>query len=254
MARIALGDIVRDIELVVFDKDGTLIDFHHLWGRKARLAVEAVMLAANGDLALANRLYHAIGFDVQTGQAAASGPLAVAAMAKLYTICAVVLYQHGIPWHDAEELARTHFAAGLGALPTDDLVKPLGDVVGLFRRLAEAGIRIAIVTSDDRAATVATLPVLGIEPYVVSMVCGDDPVANKPAPDALLRLARELDVAPARMMMVGDTIGDMMMGGAAGIGCRLAVLSGAGGIADLAPHADAVLDAITEIRVLDAAP
>jgi phosphoglycolate phosphatase len=249
MARIALGGIVRDIELAVFDKDGTLIDFHHLWGRKARLAVEAVVLAAKGDLALANRLYHAIGFDLQTGQAAASGPLATAAMAKLYTICAVVLYQHGIPWHDAEQMAQAHFAAGLGALPTGDLVKPLGDVAGLFRRLAEAGIRIAIVTSDDRAATIATLPVLGIESYIAGMVCGDDPVANKPAPDALLRLSREFDVPVARIMMVGDTVGDMMMGTAAGA-CRLAVLSGAGGAADLAPHADAVLDSITEIRVL----
>jgi phosphoglycolate phosphatase len=146
-------------------------------------------------------------------------------------------------------MAQAHFARGLGALPTADLVKPLGDVAGLFRRLADAGIRIAIVTSDDRAATLATLPVLGIEPYIAGMVCGDDPVANKPAPDALLRLARELDVPPSRMMMVGDTIGDMMMGGAAGT-CRLAVLSGAGTAADLAPHADAVLDSITEIRVL----
>jgi phosphoglycolate phosphatase len=249
MARIALGGIVRDIELVVFDKDGTLIDFHHLWGRKARLAVEAVVLAANGDLTLANRLYHAIGFDLQSGQAAASGPLAVASMAKLYTICAVVLYQHGIPWHDAEQMVQAHFARGLGAVPTADLVKPLGDVVGLFRRLAGAGIKIAIVTSDDRAATLATLPVLGIESFIAGMVCGDDPVVNKPAPDALLRLARELDVPLARMMMVGDTVGDMMMGGAAGA-CRLAVLSGAGAAADLAPHADAVLDSIAEIRVV----
>ena len=36
MARIGLGTLTRDIELAVFDKDGTLIDFHHLWSRKAR--------------------------------------------------------------------------------------------------------------------------------------------------------------------------------------------------------------------------
>lgn len=250
MARIDLGGVVRDIELAVFDKDGTLIDFHHLWGRKARLAVDAVVQAAGGDLALANRLYHAIGFDLQSGEATGGGPLATAAMAKLYTICAVVLYQHGIPWHAAEEMAQAHFAAGLGALPTHDQVKPLGDVVGLFRRLADAGIRVAIVTSDDRAATLATLPVLGIEPYVVAMVCGDDPVANKPAPDALIRLGKELEVPLDRILMVGDTPGDMMMATAAGA-CRLAVLSGAGSAAELAPYADAVLESVTELRILD---
>jgi phosphoglycolate phosphatase-like HAD superfamily hydrolase len=250
MARIGLGALIRDIELAVFDKDGTLIDFHHLWSRKARLAVEAVVTSSGGDRGLANHLYHSIGFDLQTGQAAANGPLAVTSMAKLYTICATVLYQHGLAWHEAERVTEAHFAGGLGALPTVDLVKPVGDVVGLFRRLADAGVKIAIVTSDDRAATVATLPVLGIETYVAGMVCGDDPVANKPAPDALLRLGRELAVPLGRIMMVGDTLGDMMMAANAGIGCRVAVLSGAGGTAELTPHADAVLDSIGDIRVL----
>jgi len=94
------------------------------------------------------------------------------------------------------------------------------------------------------------LPILGIEPYVAGMVCGDDPVANKPAPDALLRLSRDCGVPLARIMMVGDTIGDMMMGGSAGVGCRVAVLSGAAGAEALTPHADAVLRSIDEIRVL----
>jgi phosphoglycolate phosphatase len=250
MARLELGTIVRDIDLAVFDKDGTLIDFHHLWGRKARLAVEAVVTAMGGDRGLANHIYHSIGFDLQTGEAAVNGPLAATTMAKLYTICATVLYQHGLPWHEAEQMTQAHFASGLGALPTVDLVKPVGDVVGLFRELTAAGVKIAIVTSDDRAATLASLPVLGIEAYIAGMICGDDPVASKPAPDALFRLSQELGVALARVMMVGDTVGDMMMAGAAGAGCRLAVLSGAAGPTDLAPHADAVLASIDGIHVI----
>ncbi len=250
MARIGLGAIVRDIELAVFDKDGTLIDFHHLWGRKAVLAVEAVVAWAGADRALAGRLYQGIGFDPETGRPEPNGPLAVTSMVKLYTICAAILYQHGLAWHEAEHAAHEHFAGGLGALPTADLVRPAGDVAGLFRLLAEAGVKIAIVTSDDRAATLATLPILGIEPYVAGMICGDDPVANKPAPDALLRLSSDLGVQLPRVMMVGDTVGDMMMGGNAGIGCRVAVLSGAAGGEALTPHADAVLRSIDDIRVL----
>ena len=250
MARIGLGAIVRDIELAVFDKDGTLIDFHHLWERKAVLAVEAVVAWAGADRALAGRLYQGIGFDPETGRPEPNGPLAVASMVKLHTICAAILYQHGLAWHDAEHAAQAHFAGGLGALPNADLVRPAGDVAGLFRLLPEAGVKIAIVTSDDRAATLATLPILGIGPYVAGMICGDDPVANKPAPDALLCLSREFGVPPARIMMVGDTVGDMMMGGNAGIGCRVAVLSGAAGGETLTPHADVVLRSIDDIRVL----
>src|ERR1700736_1072022 len=106
MARIGLGVVIRDIELAVFDKDGALIDFHHLWSRKARRGGEAVRASSGGHRGLANHLYHSIGFDLQTGRAAANGPLAVTSMAKLYTICATVLYQHGLAWHEAERVTQ----------------------------------------------------------------------------------------------------------------------------------------------------
>src|SRR5258707_7480989 len=94
MARIGLGAVVRDIELAVVDKDGTLIDFHHLWGRKAVLAVEAVVARAGADRVLAGRLYQGIGFDPQTRRPEADGALAVTSIGQLYTIFAAILYQH----------------------------------------------------------------------------------------------------------------------------------------------------------------
>jgi phosphoglycolate phosphatase len=249
MARIALGARTFDIDLAAFDKDGTLIDFYHLWGRRARLAVEAVT-ARVGDNGLAARLYQTIGYDPQTGLAAANGPLAIASMPKLYTLCAVVLYQHGMSWHDAESVAQETFAGALGALPTGDVVKPIGDVSGLFRRLDAAGVKIAIVTSDDREATAATIRLLGVADLVDGMVCGNDPIPNKPAPDALLHLGGAFGVSMPRIMMVGDNLGDMETGTSAGIGCRVAVLSGTGREAELSPHADAVVASIDDIIVL----
>src|SRR6266404_1584008 len=100
MARIGLGALTRDIELAVFDKDGTLIDFHHLWSRKARLAVEAVVTSSGGDRGLANHLYHSIGFDLQTGQAAANGPLAVTPRPKPSTFSRRWLTRKGLPCHE----------------------------------------------------------------------------------------------------------------------------------------------------------
>jgi len=203
-----------------------------------------------GGAALAESLYRTIGYDPASGLAAPSGPLAIATMPKLHTLCAVVLYQHGLDWHEAELVAQETFAAALGALPTEDLVKPIGGAADLFRRLAAAGVRIAVVTSDDRAPTETTLRLLGVAEHVAAIVCGNDPIANKPAPDALLHLGRTLGVPAERMMMVGDTIGDMATGKNAGVACRLGVLSGTGREAELGPVADAVVASIDEIRVV----
>lgn len=250
MARIAAGSCEVDVDLVAFDKDGTLIDFYHLWGRKARLAVEAVAREVEGGDDLEQRLYRSIGYDPVSGLAAHDGPLAIASMPKLYTICAAVLYQHGLDWHAAEAVARHAFAGALGAIPTVDLVKPLGAVERLFRDLSAAGARVAVVTSDDRDATEATVRLLGLDGYVSALVCGNDPIPNKPAPDALFHLGERFGVNPQRIAMVGDTLGDLTTGTNAGAACRIGVLSGAGRADELAPHADVLIASIDEIRVI----
>ena len=250
MPSIAAGSMTADVDLVAFDKDGTLIDFHHLWSRKARLAVEAVAREVAGGAALEHELYRSIGYDQPTGRALSDGPLSISTMPKLHTICATVLYQHGLDWHESEAVARRAFAAALGAIPTADLVKPLGQVAPLFRRLTEAGTLVAVITSDDRDATEATMSLLGLDIYVSALVCGNDPFPSKPAPDCLLHLSEQFRVLPGRMAMVGDTVGDLATATAAGAGCRIGVLSGTGRRDDLAPHADALIASIDEIEVL----
>lgn len=250
MAKLLLNGRTFEIDLVAFDKDGTLIDFYHLWGRKARHCVETLVEQVEGDEDLRRALYRSLGYNPQTERAAGDGPLATATMAKIYTIAAAVLYQHGSSWEQAERYVQESFAADMGALPTADLVQPLGDVAGLFRQLTQAGARIALVTTDDRAATKATLPLLSIEAHVSLLVCGDDQSPTKPAPDAIRQLGTQLGVEPAHTMVVGDTVNDMLMATRAGVGCRVGVLSGVGDRATLAAHADVVLDSIDDIRVM----
>ncbi len=250
MAKVKLAGRIFDIKLAAFDKDGTLIDFYHLWGRKARRCVETLVDQLKGDNRLRLALYESLGYNPQTDRAAADGPLATATMSKLYTIAATVLYQHGHSWDEAETSVQESFVTGMGAVPTADLVRPLGDVAGLFHRLTHVGVRIALVTTDDRAATTATLPMLGIESCVDLLVCGDDHALTKPAPDAILHLTRKLGVEPLQTLVVGDTVSDMVMATRAGVGCRVGVLSGVADKAALAAHADVVVKSIDDIQVV----
>lgn len=250
MAKIVLNDRTFDIDLAAFDKDGTLIDFYHLWGRKARHCVETLVKRVQGKEDLRRALYASLGYNPETERTAGDGPLATATMGKIYTIAAAVLYQHGASWDEAEKCVQESFAAGMGELPTADLVRPVGDVAALFRQLTQAGVHIALVTTDDRAATKATLPLLDIEEHVSLLICGDDQTPAKPAPDAIQQLGVQLGIEPAHTMVVGDTAADMLMATRAGVGCRVGVLSGVGNRTMLAAHADVVVDSIDEIRVV----
>ncbi|MBP0651507.1 HAD family hydrolase, partial [Mycobacterium tuberculosis] len=85
----------------------------------------------------------------------------------------------------AETLAQDHFTPPLAAPPTPDELAPVGDVAGLFGRLTAAGMKLGIVTTDDRAGAAATADRFGWSSSLVGLSCGDDPWPAKPDPTAL---------------------------------------------------------------------
>lgn len=248
MALLRIGHIRFDADLIVFDKDGTLIDFEFMWGRLVRAWVKRLAPDANTE-SRRQDLYRGLGYDPRTRRTDGAGPLATAPMATVYTIAAAVLYRHGFSWEEAEAHAKCSFEATLAAIPLARLVRPVTDVRTLLSRLQGGDVRVAVVTTDDRATTRATLKLLGIEELVDFLACGDDSIAVKPAPDAVSKACAALKVRPARTAVVGDTIADMTMARQAGVGCCVAVLTGAGERDALAAHADVVLDSIAGIDI-----
>lgn len=231
----------RSGKLVIFDKDGTLIDFHAMWGGWI-VELARRLEQASGE-PVAARLFATVGYDAATGKVDSGAPLAIAAMADLRALTAEVLRAAGLPQARAD-------AAAADAWQMPDpvaLARPLAALPALFGELRARGSRIAIATTDDRAPTAATVAALGVARYVDALACGDDGHALKPAPDAILRLCRELDIAPAQAAMVGDTAADLRMGRAAGAGLTVGVLSGVGTAAVLAPYADAILPSVGEL-------
>jgi phosphoglycolate phosphatase len=250
MASLKIGNLPFDADLVAFDKDGTLIDFEFLWGRLAVAWVER-LAADMGNESLRRELYHSLGYDPQRRQTQPQGPLAIASTSQLQTISAAVLYRHGIPWPEAGDRAQSVFREASTDLPLSDLIRPAGDVVGLLGKLQEASVRVAVITTDHRAETEETLRIVGVAHLVDLLVCGDDGLSLKPAPDMLLAACERLGVDPARAAMVGDTLGDLLMAQRAGAGLRAAVLSGVGDPSLLQAHADVVLRSIDEIAVAE---
>jgi phosphoglycolate phosphatase-like HAD superfamily hydrolase len=247
MALLQIGHLLFDADLVVFDKDGTLIDFEFMWGRLTVAWVEH-LTAGTGDEAFRQELYCFLGYDPQRQRTEPQSPLAIATTGQMLTIAAAVLYGHGIPWPEAEERAQSAFRQTTVDLPLADLIRPTGDVAGLLGQLQGTDVHVAVITTDHRAETEETLRILGIAHLVDLLICGDDDLPPKPAPDTLLVTCDRLGVKPARAAMVGDTVADLLMAQRAGAGLRVAVLSGVGDPALLAAHANVVLHSIDEIR------
>jgi phosphoglycolate phosphatase len=228
------------IDVVIFDKDGTLIDFHAMWGGWARGLGERLDATIRRPVSL--DVFATIGFDPTTGRVAAGAPLATATMAGIEETVARLLRR----WCPSIAAARRATAAAWSIPDPVALAVPLGDVRAIFGRLRADGRRIAVVTTDDRAPTDATLRALGVRSEVGAMVCGDDGFAMKPEPDPVFAICQVFRSEPSQVAVIGDTPTDMAMGRAAGAGRVIGVRSGLGRDADLA-DAHTIIDSIGEL-------
>jgi phosphoglycolate phosphatase-like HAD superfamily hydrolase len=230
------------IDVVIFDKDGTLIDFHAMWGGWARGLGGRLDATIRRPVSL--DVFAAIGFDPSTGRVSAGGPLAMATMAGVEETVARVLRR----WCPSIAAARRATEAAWSIPDPVELAVPLANLPWLFGWLRDEGRRIAIVTTDDRGPTDATLRALGIRSEVEAMVCGDDGFAMKPEPDPVFAICHAFRTEPSRVAVVGDTPADVAMGRAAGAGRVIGVRSGLGRDEDLA-SADLLIDSVGALLV-----
>jgi phosphoglycolate phosphatase len=238
--------------LVVFDKDGTLIAFHVMWQAWFGALMDALRRRVTLDEAAEQDLLETLGVN-ESGEWDPMGPLTLASTGEINILLAGVLYRHaGCSWPVALDHVAAAESDARAVLDRDDLVQPVGDLAGLIHALRRAGVRLAIATTDNRAPTEAHLRQLGIADCFEALVCGDDGIPLKPAPDMALHLCEQLGIPPGDAIMVGDTVADLEMGRRAGFEASIAVTSGALSADMLADHADAVIPDIHAIEIVAA--
>lgn len=95
----------------------------------------------------------------------------------------------------------------------------------LLQDLHAAGVVLGVATGKSRPGLDASLDQLGLQALFQATRTADE-ARGKPDPDMLLQLLDELQLNPARVLMVGDTTHDVLMARAAGVD-SLAVAYGA---------------------------
>ena len=229
--------ILHDIRGILFDKDGTLVDFQATW---FAIGDRLAMQAAGGDREKADALMTIAGYDFERHCFKADSVFAAGTNADI-----VALWYPEVP--SAERAVMTvgfdRFTAEEGAAQS----VPLPGSRDAIAALHAAGFRLGVATNDSTGGAEKTLLALGVA-QMFDAAYGYDGVANpKPAPDAIHAFCDLTGLKPSQIAMVGDNRHDLEMAHAAGAGLAVAVLSGTGTRESLAPMADVVLDSIAEL-------
>jgi len=175
-------------QLVVFDWDGTLMDSTH--------SIVAAIQGACRDLDLpvpsAASASWVIGLSLESALRRAVPDLTQAMVPRFL------------------ERYRTHY------LLRDPELRLFDGVTDLLNTLAGQNVRLAVATGKSRVGLDRALAATGMRPLFDATRTADE-TFSKPHPAMLHELMEELDVDPARVVMVGDTSHDLRMAANAGV-------------------------------------
>lgn len=255
MPKLLAGGISRDVKAILFDKDGTLMDFMYTWGRWSERLLASysarLLPGSMGEPAHAMKRLLGIGPTMDGSNALdydRNGPLAMGTVDDLLAILAWQGYQSGLSWATAKEAAFESKRIADEAVEAERAVKLLPGVLPFLENCANAGIRLAVVTADETAAAEKHLAWLGIRRHFATCVGTDQVGRGKPFPDMAELACRKLNVAPIEAAVIGDTNGDMRMAKAAGAALAIG-LRDAGASHEELPDADLRIASFAELVI-----
>lgn len=228
---------MANIKGILFDKDGTLVDFEKTWFAIGDLMA---LQAADGDRARADELMTAAGYDFERRGFVADSVFAAGTNADIVAL-----------WYpQADQVARQGLTSLFDDLTAEQGAKQSVALPGALKaisRLHRTGFRLGVATNDSTGGAEKTLLALGIA-QMFDAAYGYDAVASpKPAPDAIHAFCDLTGLKPAEIAMVGDNRHDLEMARAGGAGLAVGVLSGTGTRETLQPLADVILESIVDL-------
>ncbi|WP_350333017.1 HAD family hydrolase [Coralliovum pocilloporae] len=230
---------ISHIKAVLFDKDGTLLDFDQTWG-PATAAV--IMHLTEGNAELAGALAEAVGFVLDGGSFLSDSILLGGYTEDYAGDWAGILDVKA-------DAAFVSMVDGLYGRFSVDHAQALPGVVEGLDQLRSAGLPLGIATNDSEANAKAHADAMNIADRMTLIMGYDSGHGGKPQPGMVLAFAAHLGLKPEEIAMVGDTMHDIHAARNAG---ALAVGIGTGtfGSAPLEADANLIVQSLPELSAM----
>lgn len=235
-----------DTQLVIFDKDGTLLDFSMTWIGIIREFIACLEPYTPVTAALKKRIENALGISVDTSRIDGSGLLAMGTFTECNALLTYCLYREGIRWDRAHDIVEEVGGQVFGSESRKKHVRAARGALDLLKTLKSRGIPAAVATNDKRADALIDMEFIGALPYIDFVVGADSVENSKPAPDMVEKICSFMGKDSGRSILIGDTVMDALLGRNSGMMLTIGV-SGIVPGEELAKYMNVVVSSLEDI-------
>lgn len=233
-------------DAIIFDKDGTLLDFDAYWVSVSDAAITSVLTEYGAPLSLKEKIL--LAFGIENGMTYPDGILCRGTYEEMGDTVFEILKSHGCAI-SRDEAINSVICAYNASADFGEIKPTCDNLISALTALRESGIRLAVVTTDNPKITEKCLKGLGIYGLFDEIYTDDGIHPTKPDPSAAAEFLKRYGIKKERTFMVGDTETDAKFAKNAEISF-IGIAKSDTGKALLASSADFLIEKISELPLL----
>ena len=230
-------------EMIVFDKDGTLMDFDAFWVGVTVSVIQDILQKIHCEEVEIETVMRALG--TENGVSDIDGLLCSGTYEEAGLALYEIVKEQGCTFSDkeiVEMLISTYKEKAV-----DGIVRPTcNGLQNIISGLKNNGYKLVVATADNPEMTEKCLADLGVREYFDAVFTDDGITPAKPDPGCILEYCQSVGVSIDKVVMVGDTMTDVAFARNAGMNL-IGVCATEKNRQRLAPYTDAVIREVSQV-------
>ncbi len=246
------GNSIDDIKMVIFDKDGTLVDIHHYWCSmiefRAEFFIESLKNENIESDFLYNDLVNSMGIDLKAKKMKPEGPVGIKPRTFIVDVAFDVICKYTDSYTKNKVIDIFAQVDEYSKTKLKEIVKPLKGVKRLLNRLTNSKILVAIATTDLSTRAILAMKNLNLDSYFVDIAGADLVEDAKPSPDLVEYIINRHNLCVEEIVVVGDSMADLNM--ARNVKCKFIGVRSGLYTDEFIKKSEYLIDDLTTVEVL----
>ncbi len=195
---------LKNIQGIIFDKDGTLTDSHIYWSKIISMRTELICERFSIDMEKYTQVSRFMGLNPITQKLLPKGPIALVTRREVIDKLIEDLRKIGIKSSVAEiEEIFVEVHKNFTAI-SDSFIKPIDECVDFIKKIHQRDVKISLLTSDTTHNAQEACKKLNIESYFEFIIGGDNKIGKKATGIPANYLCEKMQINKKNVIAIGD--------------------------------------------------